>query len=94
MLRITEIKEDQKTVRLRLDGVITDEGLNELLAVCSAIRNDAGSRLILDMAGVDFMSNQAAQEMTELSSGDCRIINCSPFIKTLLETVAKGKPKQ
>ena len=94
MLRITEIKEDQKTVRLRLDGVITDEGLNELLAVCSTIRNGIGPRLILDMAGVDFMSNQAAQELAELSSGDCRIINCSPFIKTLLETVTKAKARQ
>lgn len=87
MLRITEIKEDQKTVRLRLDGVITDDGLDELLAACSVIRNGAGPWLILDMAGVDFMSNQAAQELVELSSDDCRIINCSPFIKTLLETV-------
>jgi anti-anti-sigma regulatory factor len=94
MLRITEINEDQNTVRLRLDGVITDEGLNELLAACSAIRNDAASRLILDMAGVDFMSNQAAQEMTELSNGNCRIINCSPFISTLLDTVTKAKARQ
>ncbi|HWH77381.1 MAG TPA: hypothetical protein VNT76_08415, partial [Candidatus Binatus sp.] len=91
MLRITEITEDQKTVRLRLDGVITDQALDDLLSACSTIRNGTGPTLILDMAGVDFMSNQAAQELIEMSNDNFRIINCSPFINTLLATVTKGK---
>jgi len=87
MLRITQFSEDQNTLRLRLDGVIAGEALDELRAACSTIRNNGASKLIFDMAGVDFMSNQAAQELLELSTGNCRIINCSPFISTLLETV-------
>jgi anti-anti-sigma regulatory factor len=87
MLRITQISEDQNTLRLRLDGAIAGEALDELRAACSTIRNGGDRTLIFDMAGVDFMSNQAAQELIELSTGNCRVINCSPFISTLLETV-------
>ena len=91
MLRITQISDDQNTLRLRLDGAIDGEALKELRAACSMIRNNGGATLVFDMAGVDFMSNQAAQELIELSTGNCRIINCSPFIGTLLETVNLGK---
>ena len=94
MLRITQITEDQKNVRLRLDGVIADEGLNELRDTCSTIRNGGGPTLIIDMTGVDFMSNQAAQELAGICSARVRIINCSPFIDTLLNTITKGKSDQ
>jgi hypothetical protein len=41
----------------------------------------------LDLAGVDFMTDQSAQKLAALRSERRRIINCSPYIETLLQTV-------
>lgn len=89
MLRITENFENGKTVRLRLDGTISDEAYGELAEACSRRRNGAEPIIILDMAGVEFMSNHAAHRLIELRSDFFRIINCSPFIETLLEAMDK-----
>jgi hypothetical protein len=43
------------------------------------------------MAGVEFMNDQAARGLIGMSNEKLRIINCSPFIATLLETIAKGE---
>jgi hypothetical protein len=43
------------------------------------------------MAGVDYMNDQAARDLVNMRSEHLRIINCSPFIATLLETIGKGE---
>jgi hypothetical protein len=84
MLRITETSEDGKTTRLRMDGTVDADSFSDLLAVCSR-RNDIGENLIvLDLSGVDFMTEEAARKLTVLRSERLRIINCSPFVETLL----------
>jgi anti-anti-sigma regulatory factor len=90
MLRITENFENRKTVRLRLDGTLANEGFDELANVLSVLRDGVGRTIIVDMGGVEFMSDQAARELTKLRSDDLRIINCSPFIATLLETISNA----
>ena len=88
MLKITENFETGKTVRLRLDGTLSRETFDELTHAFSLHRDGAGRTVILDMAGVEFMNDQAARELVNMRSEDLRIINCSPFIATLLETIS------
>jgi len=91
MLKITENFENGKTVRLRLDGTLSNETFDELTHAFSLHLDGSEKNIILDMAGVEFMNDQAARELVNRRSGNLRIINCSPFIATLLETIAKGK---
>jgi anti-anti-sigma regulatory factor len=91
MLKITENFENGKTVRLRLDGTLSNETFDELTHACSLHRDDAERTIILDMAGVDYMNDQAARDLVNMRSEHLRIINCSPFIATLLETIGKGE---
>ncbi len=87
MLKITENFDNGNTVRLRLDGTISDEAFRELVNAWSRHRDGARPTIILDMSGVEFMSNDSARKLTEMRGDGCRIINCSPFIEMLLETM-------
>ena len=87
MLRITENSENGHTVRLRLDGIINTISLPELQATCSRHRKGDDKIILLDLAGVTFMNDEAAQKLVSLRSDRLRIINCSPFIEALLATV-------
>lgn len=89
MLRITENIENGKTVRLRLDGTITPESFEDLEKAC-VISGQGNQQIILDMAGVSFMHAESAQKLAALRGESLRIINCSPFIATLLDTIAKS----
>lgn len=87
MLRITEYREDSNTLRLRLDGTISQSSLAELENACS--RHRASREIIvLDMGGVVFMNSEVASRIVRLRSEGLRLINCSPFIETLLNTIA------
>ncbi len=90
MLKITENFENGKTVRLRLDGTVCADTLNELIHAFSIHRDDAGRTVVLDMAGVEYMNDQIARHLVNMRSEYLRIVNCSPFIATLLETIAQG----
>jgi anti-anti-sigma regulatory factor len=85
MLKITEYRENNNTLRLRLDGTISQTSLADLENACSEHR--ASREIILDMGGVVFMNNEVASRIVRLRSEHLRIINCSPFIETLLNTV-------
>ena len=87
MLKITENADDGRTLRLRLDGTLNSSSYSELEAVCA--RHDASqtATIVLDMAGIVFMNDDVARKLAALRSERLRIINCSPFIETLLETV-------
>jgi anti-anti-sigma regulatory factor len=85
MLRITENSDDAKTVRIRLDGTVSLESLAELDEALTRHQNSPQKTIILDMAGVDFMKDEAARKLVNLQSDALRIVNCSPFIATLLE---------
>jgi len=89
MLRITENSEKGKTVRLRIDGTLTDICYPELESICVRHQRSDGIVLLLDMAGVVFMQDEVARKLASLRGEQLRIINCSPFIETLLETVTK-----
>lgn len=87
MLRITENDENGKTVRLRLDGTVNSTSYAALETTCSHHQETAGKIILVDMAGVVFMNNEVASKLAKLRNEQLRIINCSPFIETLLNTV-------
>lgn len=88
MLRITEQEGNASTIRLRLDGSITDACFGELDSAISSHGPVIGKTIIIDMAGVDFMSGDSARRLAQLRSDRLHIINCSPFILTLLQSVS------
>ena len=90
MLRITENLENSKTVRLRLDGTVSNDNLLDLHQAIAQRRDGAERTIILDMAGVEFMHNDAAIQLAKLRADDLHLINCSPFIAALLETITEG----
>lgn len=86
MLRITESFDSENMVRLRLDGTIAEASFAQVEeAVMHHLRNRT---IVLDMAGVVFMNNDAAKKIVQLRSEQLRIINCSPFIEILLNASA------
>lgn len=87
MLRITENTENGKTVRLRLDGTVTSTSYTELEATCARYKEAPERIILVDMAGVVFMDNEVASKFAGLRGEQLRIINCSPFIEMLLNTV-------
>jgi anti-anti-sigma regulatory factor len=91
MLRITENFENGKTVRLRLDGTLANEGFDQLANAFSVLRDGGSRTIIVDMGGVEFMNDHAARELIKLRGNELRIINCSPFIATLFETIGHAE---
>ena len=91
MLKITENLENGNTVRLRLDGTLSNETFDELTHAFSLHRDGAGRTIILDLAGVEYMNDKVARALVNMRSEHLRIINCSPFIATLLETIRDGE---
>ena len=87
MLKITEHFENAKTVRLRLDGTLNALSLHEVEEICSRHQGENGKVTLLDLAGVVFMNDESAKRLVELRSDRLKIINCSPFIEMLLQTV-------
>ena len=92
MLRITETFENDSTIRLRLDGTLSDISCVEVQQACTRCYSNSRQIILLDMAGVVFMNNHAATKIVELKNDRLRIINCSPFIETLLHAVEDEKP--
>lgn len=85
MLRITEQHESAKTLRLRLDGTVDGTSFAELQHACSENNNHI---VVLDMTGVMFMSEDAACQLAKLRCGSLHIVNCSPFLEMLLNSVS------
>ena len=89
MLRISESLENGNTVRLRLDGTVSAVSLPELEEICSRHQGTDARVILLDLAGVVFMNDEAAKKFVKLRSDRLRIVNGSPFIEALLQTVEK-----
>jgi hypothetical protein len=88
MLRITEIFENRETVRLRLDGTLSTQSYKDFADILSAHQQTGGKMIVVDLAGVGFMDDEPARKMATMPGERMRIINCSPFIETLLTTYA------
>lgn len=86
MLKITETFEDEKTITVRLDGSITNSSFANLNEVCSRLRDRGNRTILLDFSGVAFMNDETARRVAKLRGDRIRIVNCSLFIETLLQS--------
>jgi anti-anti-sigma regulatory factor len=89
MLRITENFENGHVIRLRVDGSLTSESYAELDKAFSRYHQGKRQTIILDMTGVSFMNDESAAKLARIKGETLRIINCSPFIAALLDTVER-----
>jgi anti-anti-sigma regulatory factor len=84
MLRITKTLEDEKTIRLSLDGRIDESSMSELEASVVQSRNGGGKSVTLDFAGVLFIDEPALKVLRKIKDHRLTIVNGSLFVKTLL----------
>ena len=89
MLRITETIENAQAVRLKLDGILSTETYEDFEQVFLGHHAGGSKMIVLDMQGVSFLHEGAARKLARVDAGRVRLINCSPFIRTLLKTVRR-----
>jgi len=83
MLRVTITTDTPSTVTLRLEGrVVTEWGS----LLCEMIRQHRAKRpkVILDFADVSFIDGASAAAVRVCLTKNVEIINCSPFVGSVL----------
>ncbi len=84
MLRITETSQDEKRVTLRLDGKVVGTRVSELEELCLHYRDEKNKTIVLDFGGVSFIDSNGVKMLEKIKDERVKIINCSPFIRSLL----------
>ena len=87
MLRIIEIFKDDGAVTLRLDGKVVDVWIPDLEKICLYHRDEKNKTVVLDFAGVSFISSNGVRILEKIKDERIKIINCSPFIRSLLHNL-------
>jgi anti-anti-sigma regulatory factor len=89
MLRITETLENPQAVRLKLAGTLSRETYEDFEQVFLGHHAGSTKMIVLDMQGVTFLHEGAARKLARVGGARVRLVNCSPFIQTLLEAVRR-----
>lgn len=84
MLRITEISDDGEEIVMKLEGKVIGVWVDDLKRVCLFHRDERGRAVVLDFSGVTFVEARGLGMLKDLKGDRVRIINCSPFINSLL----------
>jgi anti-anti-sigma regulatory factor len=87
MLRITEINKHKKKVVLRIEGKITEPCLWDLEKLCSHYIHKTEKQVVLDFQGVTFIDRKGLSMLEKFKVNRLEIINCSPFIRSLLSNL-------
>jgi anti-anti-sigma regulatory factor len=94
MLMISEIKQDNENITLKLDGKIEGMYLEELEGACKCHRAGNNKTITLDFSGVTFIDDKALEVLSRLKDRRLKIVKCSPFIKTLLNELADDEREE
>lgn len=84
MFKITKTEQSDRTVNLRMDGRLIEEWHSEFEKLYLKIKKDDYKRIVIDFAGVSFIDDDAINYIQKISDERVDIINCSPFIESLL----------
>lgn len=84
MLRITKTFDDDHTVILRLDGKVIDTTLSDLEDLCLRYRDKEDKTVLLDFAGVTFISDSGLRMLERIKNGGIKLANGSLFVEALL----------
>ena len=84
MFKITKTKEHDNSISLRMDGKLVEEWLSEFEKLYLKIKSEDYKRIIIDLSGVSFIDNNGIDFIEKIKDETIDIINCSPFIESLL----------
>ena len=90
MLRITEKPGEKGQRVLLLEGKVCRQWLNELRSEIDKTIHE-GKRLELDFSRVTFIDDEGARLLNLSNAEKVEKINCSPFIRSLLDIDTRGK---
>lgn len=82
-MRITRIAGNGKVARLRVEGRITQQTVEELRSSCEACLAEQRT-LLLDLSGVRFVDPSGIDLLRDLERGGSVMIGCSGFVSELL----------
>ncbi len=84
MFKITKTEQSDRTINLRMDGRLIEEWLSEFDKLYLKIKKEDYKRIVIDFAGVSFIDDDAINYIQKINDERVDIINCSPFIESLL----------
>jgi anti-anti-sigma regulatory factor len=84
LLRITEIFDDGDEVVMKLEGKVVGVWVPDLESICLFHRDEMNKVVVLDFSGVTFIEEKGLRMLQDLKNERVRIVNCSPFIYSLL----------
>jgi anti-anti-sigma regulatory factor len=88
MLRITVIKSAATSKKLKLEGRIAGDAVDELRRLCEGLLAGNGHlRLILDLADVSFIDHEGIELFRSLRNRNVLLTEYSPFLAELLKEV-------
>ena len=90
MIRITEILQEDGTVSLKLDGRVVGASASEVEKLCLHWRREKNKTVVLDFRGVSFIDRDSVKMLESIKDERVKIINCSPFIRSLLRDLIAG----
>lgn len=90
MLRINNKPGDRDHCVLLLEGKVCRQWLDELRLEIEKTIGD-GKTLVLDFSRVTFIDEDGARLINQFLSNSVERINCSLFIRTLLDMDTRGK---
>ena len=90
MLRITSIQGDDTVARLRVEGRVTHQTVEELRASCEVDLADHPT-LLLDLSGVQFVDTAGIEVFHSLVQRGAVLVCCSGFLTELLQMNDTGE---
>jgi|SRR6516165_8627644 hypothetical protein len=80
MLRITLVESSSEAVRLRVEGRVTGDWVEELRRSCDVHALYDGIRLTLDLADVSFVDAAGIELFKDLRGRCVKLLSPSPFV--------------
>jgi len=90
MIKITHMQGDTAVARLRVEGWITQQTVQELSASCETVLTNHQT-LLIDLSGVQFVDAAGVEVFRNLVPRGATLIGCSGFLTELLQVNAEGK---
>lgn len=82
-LKITKAGENERSVRLLLEGMITHPGASELQAVCRDYMRQC-KQIELDCADIDFVDAKGAAVLNDFPRAEVTLLHAPRFVQQLL----------
>jgi len=84
-LKITKADENERCVRLLIEGMITHPGASRLQAVCHDYLQQH-KQVELDCADIDFVDAKGAAVLNDFSRADVTLLHAPRFVQQLLHS--------